>query len=220
MKTLIAILFSLFAITAGAQGIFTFSLAADSVVYGEPVTTMHIYGQFDNTTGSDVLMDVIRIDNNLPSGWLSSFCTDICYLPDDDTTLLEVEAGDMVYFEFVFYSTSEDTGYATMLFRNQADSSNIHIQQLTGITDSTLISVPEVGDIYQNLRAYPNPALAGQTLTLTESVEVIEVFDASGKIIHRATNTNQLKLDPAIFKAGFYLYNVDGVHAGKLLVIE
>ncbi|NRA40470.1 MAG: hypothetical protein HRU15_20165, partial [Planctomycetes bacterium] len=118
MKFIIGALMVLFSHYGISQSSFTFTLDDDSVGYEQPGATIMIWGELKNPYASDVILEVIRIQNDLPVGWLSTICTDICYPATQDTSYLELVAGDSSYFDFSFYTTSIDTGYATVLFRN------------------------------------------------------------------------------------------------------
>jgi hypothetical protein len=82
------------------------------------------------------------------------------------------------------------------------------------------LSVPEISEL-STITLYPNPALAGQLITLKTNrpIRSFEIFNAFGHTIHRSSNRN-FSLD----KTGWYMLGIiyeDGTHqAAKFQILR
>jgi len=202
-------LFIIITFTCSGQGSFTFTLNSDSLIYGTPGATMIIYGYFENTSNEDVILDVIRTHNSLPPGWQSTICTDICYAPEVDSTLLEIDAFESATFEFSFYSTSEDTGYAGILIQNQADLSNNYFHEMMCITDSSLVGLKQNINDSQNILIYPNPSTGHIIISNLPNISTINIYEMSGHMIRSRDIRNQSQIQITLpDQDGIYLIQI------------
>ncbi|MBL4704369.1 MAG: T9SS type A sorting domain-containing protein [Flavobacteriales bacterium] len=187
----------------GTSQTFSFTLDADSIGYGSSASTIMIFGELKNTTGSDIILDIIRVQNDLPVGWQSTICTDVCYPPTQDTSLLEIEVGDSSYFDFSFYTASIDTGFATVFIKDQAASSYSFLQQFMGIANTT--GIFEFTVLPTRVEVFPNPSSSYLTLKMDEHVEKVEIFNLNGILMQTEYTTSFSVQNLA---EGVYLINV------------
>lgn len=118
--------------TFGGQ--FQLQMVSNDTVQGLGGTTLTAYMKLWNPTAQDVLVRVVKLQNQLPAGWGSSLCLDVCYLPDVDTALVPIAAGDTMHFYYYFYSTpGAATGYSRIGLRNESNTSNSFMRDLWGI---------------------------------------------------------------------------------------
>ena len=201
------------------QSTYTFTLDDDSVKYGASGSTLMIFGKLKNTGPISVVIDVIRVQNDLPSGWQSSICTDICYPPTQDSTMIQILAGDSSYFDFSFYSTSVDTGFATVLVRNQGTpTSNVYLQQFLGIT--TLTGVMEVTALKPRIELFPNPTSSRLSIDMDEEINKVMIYTLNGKLVQTAFNAS---FSIEQLPQGTYLINVEtenGIAKSKFVRID
>ncbi|MBK8982013.1 MAG: hypothetical protein IPM38_06740 [Ignavibacteria bacterium] len=114
-----------------------------------------------NNSDSGVYIKVIRDMENLPAGWATSICIDICLSPDIDTTSFYLPAGTTQSYTMYFYTDpTPGFGNVRMRFGNMQVPSNRFTKSFYCMTDSSItninnntISEPE----YKLNQNYPNP---------------------------------------------------------------
>lgn len=207
IKSSIAAVIILFNITsANAQG-FSFTLQSDSISTNVPGTELIVAGMLTNlSTVDDVMIYIVRKENNLPTDWLSSLCTDVCLPPSGDSTYLYLYAGDSSSFTFHFYTTAtEDSGNAVVTFRNAANASEVYSQRFYGKTDSSYTAGLQHLNINKNqdISLFPNPC--SNYLSSTDNIsgkEKYVIVDALGK--QTAVEAVNNMLDISLFPNGNY----------------
>lgn len=105
-------------------GSFTVQMVSNDTIWGDAGTTISGHATLANPTTEDCLVRIVKLQVNMPGGWTSSLCADICYLPDVDTAIMVLPAGSTMDFYYYFYTTSAGTGYTRVGFRNENDFSN------------------------------------------------------------------------------------------------
>jgi hypothetical protein len=65
---------------------------------------------FTNTSDDDVLIDFVRTEADIPEGWFTTLCTDLCYSPSEDSTTVFLAPGETEIVRVDFFYRS-DTGY-------------------------------------------------------------------------------------------------------------
>jgi len=208
-----------------ATGFFDFNVISSSTsITDAPGTTMLIEGQFSNFSNFDVIIDVDRLVNDVPTDWGTSICVDICLPPTSDNTTFQLDAGQTQSYHMYFYTgTTPDSGSAQMKFENSTDPSNSFTMWFYGYTDDSFVGIQsEVSD--DNYLLYPNPVQAGGEVQLQKRKSiVVEFYDIVGKRIHRIDNsTTPINISEDQFTPGVYLYKIlkDGIQtkSGRLVV--
>lgn len=110
--------------TQSFGGSFTVQMVSNDTIWGDAGTTITGHATLTNTTNEDCLVRVVKLQVNMPAGWTSSLCADVCYLPDVDTAIVELPANSAMDFYYYFYTTSAGTGFTRVGFRNEDDISN------------------------------------------------------------------------------------------------
>lgn len=127
--------------TLGGQ--FTMQWLTNDTIYGDPTSTITISTRIDNTGALPVLVEVHRLENNLPAGWSSALCLDVCHTPDISYAEVLVPAGSSQDFHFYFYPENiPGYGHARIGVRNAEDNSNSYMLELHGF-GMPLNSIPE-----------------------------------------------------------------------------
>lgn len=184
-------------------GTFGMQWVSNDTVYGPGGITLTAHMKLFNTSASeDVLVRVVKLQNELPDGWGSSLCLDVCYLPDIDTALVPIAAGDTMAFYYYFYSTpGSATGYTRIGLRNEYDNSNSFTRQVWGIAEGAVgVDEPE-GTPPSFL--YPNPAHDRVWWTGSLAGDELIVFDMAGCELLRALHGGPVDVGP--LAPGIYL---------------
>jgi hypothetical protein len=176
------------------NGVFNFTLTGDSSVTGQAGKTVYGYGDFINTSGDTAIIRAVREEENLPPGWASSICIDVCYPPTVDTAIVYLAPGDTQHYVMYFYTDSiPGSGNIKMRFENVNVQGNYFVQRfycttnLTGINSPENTFLPDEPRLYQN---YPNPFNPLTKITYYLSVAgniSLKVYDVLGNevaVIH------------------------------------
>lgn len=203
---------------SGGNGTFTFNLIGNDTVYGQAGTTLTINGELINNSNNNIPIYVRRLINNMPSGWASSLCIDVCYSTTTDSVVFLLPAKDTQEFHFYFYSTPSPlaTGYARVGFRNNNNTSNMFIQNMWGITNNTTAIKEENEELYN---IYPNPTNGQIHFSTTSNKYTVELYDMLGKKI--LNEFNPKTIDVSNFNKGTYMiriYNENKVYSHKIII--
>lgn len=104
--------------SSGSGGSFTVNILNQTAT-GAPGTTLFAYADLINSDTLDCEIDIMKLQEQLPSGWETSFCADICYGIQDDSIRIVLPAGDTMHFSLDYFTTLlPDTGNVRLGFRN------------------------------------------------------------------------------------------------------
>ena len=219
---------------ATQDGLFEFYLtgdSTDSTAVGDAGTTLYVTGGLENVSDNPVLIEIKRLSEDVPAGWATSMCTDICLSPTMDTTSVLLEGGEFLAYTMYFY-TDETPGSGAVLmgFRNANFTTNQFIQPMFGIstepepdpTSVDALSIP-------NLSMHPNPAQDWVHFSLPPGKIIVgqgywvEIYAAEGTLLQRVwTSEAEVHLPLANLASGLHLVQVLGeegmVARGKLLI--
>lgn len=162
------------------DGQFTMQLISNDTILGVDATTLTAECELTNTSASDVFVRVVKLNVQLPTGWSSSLCLDVCYQTTDDTALIMIPAGYTQYFYYYFYSPpNAGTGYTKVGFRNEDDHGNSYMVELWGINSSpTGITTPT--DVL-SWQLFPDPVVNLLNLSGPERTDNVRIIDLSGR---------------------------------------
>lgn len=164
-------------------GQFSMEWVSNDTVYGPGGVTLTAHMRLLNTSATDdVLIRVVKLQNELPAGWGSSLCLDVCYLPDIDTAVISLAAGESMQFYYYFYSTpGTATGYTRIGLRNESDFSNSFVRQVWGVAEGAV----GLGEASSSAMAslYPNPASALVQWSGSIPGDELLVYDANGRVM-------------------------------------
>ncbi len=204
-----------------------FALDYDSIGFGFPGNEIAITGTITNNDSVNIDVFVERMEENIPSGWLTYFCTDVCLLPTTSFNTVNVHGGYVQEFSFHFITNSTpDSGNALMQFTNLSNSQNFYNQRLYGITDS---AYSNIGNTHltgnQEASLYPNPLTGNRWLTIrfaqnqlssSQSCEFI-LYDILGHVVGRTSDISHMitVLDLSYLSHGTYTYSISFKEPGQ-----
>jgi hypothetical protein len=202
--------------------------AAEECVHGETGETVVADGSITNIDTIDAYLDIYRIDTELPAGWETSICTDICYPPDVEEASMYVDAGQTLPMHIYFYTTGPDAvGYVTILIRNHYVPANAYTYVFKACTGD---AVPVDDSMqYADVFIYPNPAYSIIHIYSYASKRAnrqLTMYDYTGKTVYSQTYKLQegqydLSVDASMFSAGVYtvVLQVDGATSVSKVII-
>ena len=180
----IIIIFVLFTINKISAQSFTFSLTPDSISFGLPGgNDIVVKGDISNAGTTDLNIDVLRKENNLPLNWGSYICIDVCMPPTADSARLYLPAGQSQTFRLSFIVTNVlDTANALIVFKNAGNSANKFKQRMYAITKNS-IGISELYMKNESIKLFPNPA--SEIITINSKIPLtnIKCFNSEGKCI-------------------------------------
>lgn len=162
-------------------GSFTVQMVSNDTIWGDAGTTITGHATLTNPTTEDCLVRIVKLQVNMPAGWTSSLCADVCYLPDVDTAIVELAANSTMDFYYYFYTTGAGTGYTRVGFRNESDFSNNFMRDFWAVAhDANSTSEVAAASTWS---VFPNPATDELHLIGLPTGTVVEWRDLSGRVV-------------------------------------
>ncbi len=119
-------------------GSFTMRLVSTNLASGPVNDVLYAEAEITNGTEGPITIDIIRREQEMPEGWETSLCVDVCYATWVDSAQIVVEPDRTQSFTLYFYTGSRpDTARVPVLFRNADDPENRYRFTFGGITTST-----------------------------------------------------------------------------------
>ncbi|MFZ1694746.1 MAG: hypothetical protein WAT74_16225, partial [Flavobacteriales bacterium] len=181
-------------------GSFTVQLMSNDTIWGDAGATITGHALLTNPTSIDCLVRIVKLQVNMPSGWTSSLCADVCYLPDVDTALVELPANSTMDFYYYFYSTGAGTGFTRVGFRNESDFNNGFQRNFWAVA-SEANGIDETRDTRSWWLA-PNPAQSIITLVGDANIDGLLITDMQGRDVARLYGRS---VEVAMLARGVYL---------------
>jgi len=202
----------------GGNGTFTFKLTSNDTIVDTAGSTISINGELINNSNSGIPVYVRRLVNNLPAGWASSLCIDVCYSTTTDSVVFLLPANDTQDFHFYFYTPTSPLGigHARIGFRNNNNTSNSFSQNMWGITNNTT-AIKDDEEIYYSI--YPNPAYNNIYINHDLTNYIVELYDISGKLMN--SYKNQSLIDISNYDKGIYVIKIlskDKLYSHKIII--
>ena len=176
------------------DGHFTFELQGSSHVDGNAGEVLYVYGDMENPSDYDVEIEMRRLVEDLPFGWETSMCVDVCYPADQSAATIILPAGEAKLFTMYFYTNAvPGSGSVRMGFRNSQDRGNQFVQAMTASTEITTSIEVEENAL---LSVFPNPVNRGQQINVRSSatIQTIQWVSPMGHITDANT---QIVLAPS-----------------------
>ncbi len=81
----------------------------DSLIQGQPTETFALFAKIVNVSDEIMAMEICRIQNDLPAGWMTSMCIEGigCLMPDDSIETVAIQSGDTIDFDITFTTTDQ-----------------------------------------------------------------------------------------------------------------
>lgn len=195
-------------IYAGSNGSFSVTLDADSIAYGIADEVLAVHTTIHNLSATDnVALEIKKQTINIPAGWETALCADICYSTTVSTTDVTIAPADSMPFIFYFYSgPNADTGKAKVRITNLNNPNNVIEQRFLGITSNAL-SVNATVRSESPFTFLPNPFIEHITVKFTEqqTPREIELLDESGRLLQKHTATGTCTLQTQHLPKGIYI---------------
>lgn len=214
--------------SASAQS-FTFELVSDSMVTGVPGTAVTVFAKIHNTSGADIQIDVIRLENDMPSGWMSAICLDVCYAYFVDSGRVYIYKDSVQLFQMHFYtSTASDSGHVKINFKNAGNPLEIFTQNFYAETDSMFLAVPKDARSFPiEIKLFPNPSSSLANIIIEDGYPKNEkmfltLYDFTGRQIEKHLITSsEYTFSVENLPKGIYFYRFTTaehiVSSGKLI---
>ncbi|REJ85241.1 MAG: T9SS C-terminal target domain-containing protein [Bacteroidetes bacterium] len=210
--------------STGGNGTFTYRMLTSNQMTGPQGSTITISGELQNNGGSDIEIIMQRLINDIPSGWSTSLCADVCYQTFEDSVHFILPDGYLQPFHFYFFtSMGLDTGMARVRLMNARNNSNSYTFNVFGRTNGQITSVDESQMQEELFSLYPNPARGFvQIFAKGNSGEKLnlDLLDAQGKIAlsHSGILPNSiLRIDISDLSPGIYFARL-GETVSRLIV--
>ena len=212
----------------GVNGQFEFSMTGSNTVIGDAGQTIFVYGTLENTSDEGVEIEVKRMQENVPSGWETSMCIDVCYPTSLDYTTLYLDPGESKTYTMYFYTDSiPGSGMTRMGFRNINNTQNFFLQDM--FAETILSTATEMIDNQFEILFFPNPASDFAKLSIAPFLLnqyknlSIEIIDGKGKRVLTNQIENEIvSLELNSFSKGIYYYLIKSeglkLAVGKLAI--
>jgi len=225
---------------AGFAGAFTVLVADTSL--SDTLGSEVVYDlKVANTSGRALTLGMVRALNDLPEGWQSSLCIDLCYSPflDSVATTADfgsspVRAGDTAAVSVhVFPLTNPGRGVIRVVVMDVSNPSDR--QEFRFTTDATATTVQQAEGTVRGFaldQNYPNPwnpATAIRYRVAGEGRVSLRLYDALGREVKVLVDERQqagehtVELDGSGLASGVYLYRlVSGsrVQARSMILVK
>jgi hypothetical protein len=194
------------------SGDFILNMLTSDSVYGGLAATIDGEAEMVNNTSSDVLIEIIRDQNNLDPGWSTALCADICLDTASTTANFLLPAGQTQHFSMHFYSDSftQGQGNTKIIFRNVNDFSNQYVQDFHAFSGT--VGLEEAGAAANLINIYPNPFTNSLTISCSSEgqISTLNIYSISGRLMRQETglSANKVTLFRDWMASGIYFAEV------------
>ncbi|MBK8956773.1 MAG: T9SS type A sorting domain-containing protein [Saprospiraceae bacterium] len=191
---------------------FSFQMKTDSVVKAEVNGVSYVSGTLKNTGNNKVRIEIQRLLNDLPAGWSSSMCLDVCYPADVDSTQISLEPGqEMEFIIDIFTGPDPGTARLRMGMRNVDDPTNRSSFRIT-VQSEEPTALEE--DVVADVKVFLVPA--EEILRIrTNQYDAYQLLNDRGQIIRSSWFQEIATIDRKGLSNGMYilkLSNPKGQH--------
>lgn len=185
---------------------FTFQLQADTISIGRPGgDDVVVTGSLINTHSTAIEVDIIRKENNLPSGWFSYMCADICASPTQDSMRVYLPGNFTQLFKLSFSTAQLPTeGNTLICFKNKDNFSNQLTVRLWGRTDV----YSGLAELDKKVRIWPT-LIREKIYVEGVSTGNYYVSDLAGRTLLSGLLSEKTELNLNSLSTGTYLLSID-----------
>ena len=170
--------------SARDTGIFSLQLESTDTARGLPGTTVQVVGKMVNESDADAVIKVKRIHTDLPSGWKTSLCTDVCFNTTVDSTLIRVLPHSEQEIKIYFYtSNTAEEGNVTLNFASTKVSSNEVTVDFHAITTQNLGTPQVQKKNYASISLFPSPVRSRLQLHTRLPYSQTHIVDGFGRTV-------------------------------------
>ncbi|MFI5172836.1 MAG: T9SS type A sorting domain-containing protein [Chitinophagales bacterium] len=167
------------------EGTFTAVDEGEAIYYGTVENTIAAHITFTNTSIDDVLIDFNRINVDVPAGWITTLCTDLCYSPSVDSTTVFLTPGQTEIVRVDFFTDHiPASGMVEVECVNHYDPTNSFSFTINAesIAETPILDFNNADQI----TVAPNPSNAGEGFIinyLPESTDAIyTIYSMTGSV--------------------------------------
>ncbi len=180
----------------------------NNMASGNAGSLLYDYANLINNSNNDVMIGIKKLQKNLPPGWQTAFCADVCYSPTDDSITVIIPPQDTLLFSLDFITNAlPDSGSVKVGFRNVNDANNTF--QTTFRAYTTPLQI-EAHTSVQATTLYPNPADNFICLRGSHIPPSVSIRDIAGR--EQRVPVNDQRIDIAALPSGLYIlrYQIRG----------
>jgi len=223
--------------SASAQS-FTF-VPDDTVLSGQLGSEIVFNITITNTSTSTLTLALVRTLNNLPQGWESSMCLDVCYPPTADSVLTTPAFGSSPlnpgesrpFSVHVYAATNHGTGTVRIVARNTHNAADQCVLTFTAISLPTGVETnAKSAASFTLFENYPNPFNPSTRIGFQIAdygMVRLKVYDVLGREVATLLNEAKqpgvytLQFDGNKLSSGVYFYQLDigGLVATRRMVL-
>jgi len=194
--------------TATNFGFFNLTLNdGTEVVYGNAGQVLTVNATIQNTSDTEnVIVEIMRENVDVPNGWLTSLCVDVCLNSNVSQTTTIIPPGYAQPFTFYFFTGDlPGIGTASVRFLNGIEPWNQEVIEFMAVTD---VSTGVEDTFSTNVSIFPNPV--SEVLTIQTESNNIEsqywISDLSGnRVLSGSMNSDVTRIDVSDLPAGIYV---------------
>ncbi len=194
----------------GGTSQYIFQYTSDDTIFDVAGNTISVDAELTNTGSQDILIYARKTINDMPQGWASSICIDVCYATNIDSVVFLLPAGVTQPVHIYFYTSpsTSDTGYVRLGFKNLSDTTNKNIMHSFGIsTVPTSIGNAQSDEIVFTIT--PNPVNSELTFNISPFINFnVEIYNTLGAKVWQSQNT--CFIDVSNFPSGIYYLKLNG----------
>ena len=190
-KVYLSIVFALIAFIAGAQNFEVKILNTDTIVSNND--TLTAYGMADdfdikrhfvinNLTASELRMNILKENTELPDGMSSVFCLDVCYAPNTTEVDFTIAANDSQPLDVDLWPYENSGDAVVKITLTNTDNSETLVFYVNYFVSPVGIFNTNTNE----LNAYPNPVTSTMNVYFNGSTNPdtkVDIYDAVGKLV-------------------------------------
>jgi len=203
-------------------GQFTFNMISDTILFGQPNDALYAVGKIYNNSTSTVKIEIKRLLNNMPNGWSSSMCLDVCYPTTTDSTQITLKPNQSLDMIVDFFTgPSADEGSVRIGLRNIDDTRNRSTMRAKAITSEITGTKNQEENDLKSIAIYPQPAFSSVSL-VSNYYTSYELYDSKGRRCTCGRFSNSIEVDVRDLNPGIYsikFINPNGISSFKKLIL-
>ncbi|MCP4443125.1 MAG: T9SS type A sorting domain-containing protein [Aureispira sp.] len=190
------------------NGSFTFSYVNDTISYGSPGDILTVYSTLTNSSSTDnVVIDILRMQENIPINWATSMCIDVCLPTNVSQTQVTIPPSQSQSFTMYFYTDPNNGGLGNteIGFRNANNFSNQYRRMFYSSTDK-ITSSPLIESDQSSFKISPTVSSSGvfQIELPIEFDGTLNIIDINGSLVESHLANKQMELDLGHLTNGLY----------------